>query len=99
QPDTIHVLIAANLVILLETHLDKGGMLRGVRGINRRKSGSDADVRHDHAEFVRRYNLPNRIFNPLNILLRQLNPRSRRGFQIDDKLPGVRAGKVSYPEQ
>ena len=99
SPHPRHIHIAADRVLLLQAHLDKGVIHRRVCRVNRGKIRIHADIRHNHVQVRRWHHLPDNVFNLRAILVRQLQPSSRRRFHVDHKLARISARKECQVQQ
>ena len=89
----VHVDEAADLVVFLQSHLNKRGVHSGVRREQGGKIGRQANIGNDGFQFLRRDNLVHDVFHALHVIVGQLNPRARRRLHVDDELSGVGARK------
>ena len=99
RPHAIHVLEAAGLAVLLQTDLHERGVLAGVRSVDGRKTGGDADVGDDNFHIVGGNDFADDIFDLLDQLLGDLQPRAGRRLEIDDELAGIGARKIGFADQ
>src|ERR1051326_4866915 len=96
--DAIHVFVAANFVTFLQAGLNESRVLGGIRRVHRRKARSDADVRYDDPQVLRRDFFVDDIFNFFDIVLGSFEARPGWRFKVDHELAGVSARKVSNTE-
>ena len=54
---------------------------------------------NDHAEFVLGHGTPDQSLQLLDVVLRLLQPGSRRALHADDELAGVGGGEEGEPEK
>src|ERR1017187_6103342 len=91
--DAGHVVVAAGLVILLQTDLYEGGVHGRVGGVDGGEIGCGTDVGDDHPEVLRGDDLADEIFHFGDSILRNAEARAGGSLQVDDELAGVRAGE------
>ena len=87
----LHVFVAADLVVLLQAHLDESGVRGRVAACRwTRSPGVDADVGHDHPEISSARRLRGSRLRPAGRHCSvSFEPRARGGLQVDDELAGV----------
>ena len=97
--DAGHVVVAADLVILLQADLHEGGVHGRVGGVDGGEIGRGADVGDDHPEVLRGDHLADEIFHFGDFILRDAEARAGGSLEVDDELAGIRAGEEGEAQQ
>ncbi len=95
---TIHVFETADLVRLIQRHLDRRGVGTGIGGVERGEVRHDANIGDNSFEIGRSYVLPDQIFNLGDVFIRHLDASARRYFEIDGELTGIGLREESQAE-
>ena len=98
-PDFTHVGKAAELVVVVKSHLHKRRVRGGVGSQDGGKAGSDADVGNNNLEVALGNNLADDLFYLAYDLVRQLQAGAGGSFDVNDKLARVCAGKVGFADE
>ena len=85
---------AAETVVFLQAYLDKRRMHPRVGRVDRREVRRHADVRDDHIEVFGSNDGAHVFLYPCYVPVREFYPGTRRGFNTDDELTGVRPGEI-----
>ena len=93
-----HILIAADLVLLLQAHLHGGGVHAGVARINRREVRRGTDVGDDHLQIFRLHGLPHDFLQFGDLLLGKADAGAGRQLHVHHELARIGAGEESEIE-
>ncbi len=99
RPHSVHVLEAAEGMVVAEPDLYERCVRTGVRGVDRGEARGGADVRYHNPQLIGRHDLAHQLLDLVDQPVGQLQARSGRGLDVDHELPGIGAREVCLADQ
>ena len=88
-PHSVDVLETTGGMLFGESYLHGGRVRSGIRRIDRGKSGDHADVGNDQSQVFRIHGLADKVLEPPDLLIRDLDAGARWCLYVYDKLARI----------
>ena len=95
----LHILIAADAVVLLQAGLHKGRIHRSVGGVDGGEVGVNADIGDDHVQIGGLDHAANDGLHLRDVVVAGFQPRAAGHAHVDDELPWVGAREVGTAQK